>query len=185
MTEAELRAKFKKFIGPGEQSKLVVVKNVDEDNCTCTVTDDDVDITGVLLRPVSGANTGIVTIPEVNSKILITNIESGEHKIIIAAEKIKKQIILIDGVKLEIVDGNVILNDGENGAVPILKEILDSLESIKTYCETMKTAVSTGISAVGAAMAANGATGAAAFDVAMATASITISNDMGNEKFKH
>jgi len=87
---------------------------------------------------------------------------------------------LIYAVEAELME----FNGGENGGLVKLKELTDSLNSLKTYCESLKSAIDSGFTAVGIGAAANGTTAKTAFDAAMATKSIQI-KALDNKKITH
>lgn len=92
--------------------------------------------------------------------------------------------VSVGDTRVRVSDGRIQFDEGDNGGLVKIDELRRTLESLRNYCETLKAAVSAGIGAVGVGASANGGTGAAAFEEAMAAATIRI-EDMENEKVTH
>lgn len=79
------------------------------------------------------------------------------------------------------ITGNVVINGGDNGGVPIASEIMDNLNAIKRYLTTMNNAIATALPATGAPA---GAAAASTYTATMSTQQLSFSK-MENEKVKH
>jgi hypothetical protein len=79
------------------------------------------------------------------------------------------------------ITGNVVINEGENGGVPIASEIMDNLNAIKRYLTTMNNAIATALPATGAPA---GAAAASAYTATM-SAQVLSFGDMENKAVKH
>lgn len=79
------------------------------------------------------------------------------------------------------ITGNVVINEGENGGVPIASEIMDNFNSIKKYLTAMNNAIATALPATGAPA---GAAAASTYTATMSAQQLTFSS-IENEKVKH
>jgi hypothetical protein len=75
----------------------------------------------------------------------------------------------------------VVINEGENGGVPIASEIMDNLNAIKKYLSAMNNAIATALPATGAPA---GAAAASTYTATMSAQQLTFSA-IENEKVKH
>lgn len=90
-------------------------------------------------------------------------------------------VLMYSEVEEVAITGNVVINDGENGGVPIASEIMDNFNAIKRYLTAMNNAIATALPATGAPA---GAAAASAYTATMAAQQLTFSN-IENEKVKH
>ena len=186
----ELRQAIRKLAGVEDNlrwSLVCEVKSVDWDKRTCVVVHDGTnEYDQVRLRAVADEKKdGYCLKPTVGSMVVVEQVEGSEAEMYVAKySELDEVELLIGDSKFNVVDGRFTFNDGKNGDVVILGKLNNNLDAIKQYLNTMKQAVSAGIKAVGISNAANGTTGAAAFDGAMASASLNF-EDMGNDKVKH
>jgi hypothetical protein len=79
------------------------------------------------------------------------------------------------------ITGNVVINEGENGGVPIASVVMDNLNAIKKYLTAMNNAIATALPATGAPA---GAAAASTYTATMSAQQLTFSA-IENEKVKH
>jgi hypothetical protein len=165
------------------------VLSVDEVNRTCDVLiqKQKVKAFDVRLQAVAEdlVDKGIVCIPKVGSIVQVSLIDGIDTMLFVSQfSTLTKVIIEIDSQKLEITANGFAFNGGNLGGLIKIQQLLDSLDSIKTYCTDMKTAVSNALTAVGVGTAASGPSGATSFNTAMASKAIQIES-MEDTKVKH
>ena len=168
-------------------------KSVDETNFTCviTVTGNSVstDILNVPLKVLIGSQASVIEIPTVGSDCTVCYRDNNiQRPQLVNVDKSDKLLIKIgnnpDGYQtLQVTKDGFVFNGGNNGGLVLLQKAVDNLNSIKTFCDTLNTAIGTGFTAVGVGSAASGPNGKTAFDLAMASTSITL-EDMNNDKIK-
>jgi hypothetical protein len=174
---------FKDLFGDKTEVFSGTVVSVDEQEGTIEVqlTGSDLEVP-VMLRSATGDLRGIVPIPEENTEVVVCTIDGGSEFTLVRAAKLKK--VLINVPDLVMSCDLLTINNGENGALPILGKIQANLDAIKAYAEATKEAVAIGLDAVGVGSAASGTLGKTAFEGAMAGRSINFQG-MGNDKIKH
>lgn len=161
------------------------VESIDENKLTIVVKlNDDVSIQDVRLKATIDGDKGFYVFPKKNSLVIIAQLDGGVEYCLLQASKIDKVIFKIDNTTFEADKNGIVINGGHNKGMVILDEIKHNLEELKKYVEQLKAATSAGIKAVNESTSASGTAGQAAFDVAMASASITFKN-MENDKVKH
>ena len=174
-TEQEIRQMLAQFVGVNKPTILGTVKDVDKDECTCTITDDGTDYPGVRLKPITGQNTGIVKYPKDDSFALAVKVESTEYWMIIEATEYKSILITVGSNKVEVSDSDIVFNDGEHGMVKI-SEMVTWMGKVYTDLQTLKGSLSTTV------VAGNGAPLALVFSPS--TPNPTIS-DFEDANLKH
>jgi hypothetical protein len=90
-------------------------------------------------------------------------------------------VLMYSEIEEVAITGNVVINDGENGGVPIASEIMDNLNAIKKYLTAMNNAIATALPATGAPA---GAAAASTYTATMSAQQLTFS-PIENEKVKH
>jgi len=211
------------------------IKDVDEDNYTCTVEREDrPTLYGVRLNAVEYTGNRLVVIPKTGSMVLVCMIESDiAEAYLLAYSEVSKVLIKIDtsefeikggsikgvvgvssfeitGQKLEAavgessvevtpvnvkaslgassiellpvavnITGELMINGGLQGGLPMLTPLKDSLNSLKTYSESMKAAIATAFQQI----PNGGSVASMNFNTAMSTKSIVIS-EMENQHAK-
>lgn len=77
-------------------SNIAQVKSVNEEECTCVLTDDDgLEFFDVRLRPVTGKNKSFLQIPKQGSFVLAVRIEDSEEWMIVACDEVEKVQVVI------------------------------------------------------------------------------------------
>ena len=94
-------------------SILATVVSVDENELTCVLQDDDIEINDVRLSPVINSKQSVTIIPKVGSWVLAVRIENDAEWMIMAADEIDKYRVTVgdlvfemDGEKFLIKKGN-------------------------------------------------------------------------------
>ncbi|MCM1351339.1 MAG: hypothetical protein NC250_01220 [Alistipes senegalensis] len=200
----QIRSLLRSIAGTDKPSfsfRLMEVVGVDGDLCRAKI--DDFEIPDIRLSSIDGGSeNGLLIVPAEGSIILVADISCGNLRELcaigyseIASIRFHQgdTTLSADGRQVEITVGNskitlennkIQFNEGAHAGLVKVRELEQSLESIKSYCETLTQAVSSGLKAVGAGAAANGPTGAAAFDSGMTTASIRLEK-LENDKITH
>jgi hypothetical protein len=137
-----------------------------------------------MLRAVEDEATGVMTVPELDSDVVIASVDGPGEWCIVRASKVAKVLVVIGDTKIEVSVDGIVMNGGDNGGLVVLSKMQENLDTLKTYCQALKSAIEAGLTAVGVGSAANGGTGKAAFDSAMASSNINFKS-MENTKVKH
>ncbi len=139
-TEA-IRRKLQEMFAGNEQVFPATVKEVNEDEFTCSVLfDDELEYTDVRLRSViDSGKQGFCFIPKVGSMVMVGRIASSEQLFVVMFSEIDKVLftsgsleVVVDADKIELKKGEAILRQTEAGFTMIrsgegLKKILTDL----------------------------------------------------------
>jgi hypothetical protein len=90
-------------------------------------------------------------------------------------------VLMYSEIEEVAITGNVVINEGENGGVPIASVVMDNLNAIKNYVTAMNNAIATALPATGAPA---GAAAASTYTATMSAQQLTFSA-IENEKVKH
>lgn len=131
MDEAQLRQMLLQFIGKSMPSILATVKAVNEDEATCDLDDDGTMHYSVRLRPITGANDGVLLVPAIGAKALAIQIESTDDWMVLQCTGYDKMLATIGGVTIDISDGKALLNGGENGGLVLVNAILSAINRLE------------------------------------------------------
>lgn len=131
MNEAQLRQLLAQFVGRSMPSILATVKAVNEDDATCDLDDDGTMHYNVRLRPITGANDGVLLVPGIGAKALAIQIESTDDWMVLQCTKYDKFLASIGGVTIDIAEGAILLNGGENGGLVLVNAILDAINRLE------------------------------------------------------
>jgi|GEM_PF-2003679 len=126
----KVRAALREFTRPDPHVLSGTVSNVDESEYTCTVTlANEHVIEEVQLKALRGINTGMVIVPEDGSYVQILRLEGAgaPDYLVIAAEKIKKQVTTINGTILTIDENGYNVSRGGESLTKILTALLTAL----------------------------------------------------------
>lgn len=175
--QAKAREAVKRFM---ELNQLTILQGevtaVDATAFTCDVKlPNGLEVFSAMLKTTRKAGKGTVLIPKTGSSVRLLSLGFPDF-LVISVEQVDK--IYTDA------ETEIVYNGGENGGIPMIKELKENLEELKKYVEELNKQTSTGFQNVGAGSAANGPGAKTAFDLAMATQSIVF-KDMENSKFKH
>ncbi len=161
------------------------VESVDEQNHTAKVRHGDLPYTVNFKSIQDNKSEGLWIVPAVGSDVFcVPEGQSKERFMIVKYSQIERIYFEIGDTKCNVSTDNVVFNDGENGGLAKVKELNDSVNSIKTYVEAINTALPNALNAIGAGTASSGAAGAASYTASMQGQLIEIKN-FENTKIKH
>ena len=171
------------------------VKEVDENNRTCTVrVNDNVDLYEVKLYAVTDKDLkGFCLLPAKDSQVLVARIANGNDLFVCLFSVVDKVVgtvgsdtsIDVTEDEIKINAKKIEFNGGKNGGLAIAEKIETNLGKITTYLDNMNTAISTALKAVGTVTGVvNGAGAAQGYDLAMESLKIEF-DAMENDKIKH
>lgn len=133
--------------GP-DVSILATVKDVDTNECTCTLVDEDgQDFPEVRLRPITGVNKSILMIPSIGSYVLAVRIEGDDDFMIVACDQIDSIEVLSGQTKIEIGD-DIKINGGALGGLVKIQELTDKINALIQIFNTHTHPVPNGVSSV-------------------------------------
>jgi hypothetical protein len=184
-TSAKITAGIRKLVTKDNEVLSAYVKSTDEGKATMVVTlyESGLDIEDVLLNGTVEETKGIVIVPEDGSDVVICSVDGSGEYMLVRASKVAK--VLIDVPEIALKCDKVVINDGDNDGLVVLKKLNDNLDKLKKYIKnTLEPAIGNGFTAVGASTAANGGNGKTAFDAATSSQQISFEN-MENTKVKH
>lgn len=168
-------------------SLICTVDAVDKDARTvdCTPIDEGAPLLGVNLQANQESKFGVVIFPRVGSYVVVGFVADGSAGVVLLTDDVEsiEMVVKDDNTSLKITEDGIVMNGGGLRGLVKIAELEDNLNQLKDYVEKLKSATSSGINAVGESSAASGKAGAAAFNLAMASASISF-KDMENEKVK-
>lgn len=140
-TESEVRSLFAEFCNKVVKTGELILANVvevDSQERTCTIIDDDTEYYGVRLQPITEGQSGVVLTPKAGAFVLVSRIEGGDLYVIAASEydclsaKIANSTLILDK------DGIVANNGNNNGMVKIdkmiewMKQVYNDLNKIQS-----------------------------------------------------
>lgn len=148
-TESEVRSLFAEFCNKVVKTGELILANVvevDSQERTCTIIDDDTEYYGVRLQPITEGQSGVVLTPKAGAFVLVSRIEGGDLYVIAASEydclsaKIADTTLILDK------DG-IVANNGDNdGMVKIdkmiewMKQVYNDLKKIQSELFSHKVA---------------------------------------------
>ncbi len=151
---------------------VFIAKVVKHDGDTCDVLDmRDTLYKDVRTIATNGAK-GINIRPKIGSYVIVGRISGAGSEL---------AVIMYSEIEEVAITGNVVINEGENGGVPIASEIMDNFNAIKKYLTAMNNAIATALPATGAPA---GAAAASTYTATMSAQQLTFSA-IENEKVKH
>lgn len=151
---------------------VFIAKVVKHDGDTCDVQDmKDTLYKEVRTIATNGAK-GINIRPKIDSYVIVGRISGAGSEL---------AVLMYSEIELVSVTADIVINDGENGGVPIASEIMDNFNAIKSYLAAMNNAIATALPATGAPA---GAAAASTYTATMSAQQLTFSA-IENEKVKH
>ncbi len=127
MEASEIRKLLEQFIGHRKNTMLAVVKEVDEQENTCLVVDDETEIPGVRIQPITGGEKGMICIPAIGSYVLCGRIEMDEDWMMIQASEYSK----------------IVINGGDLGGLVKIEPLIDWMGKVYADMQTLKTQLNT------------------------------------------
>ncbi|RXK57573.1 hypothetical protein ESA94_20455 [Lacibacter luteus] len=122
-------AKLAKKYGP-DATIIAKVVSVNEDEFTCVVDEDGIEINDVRLRPVINTNESVTIIPKVNSYVAITRLEDDEEWMVIAVDEIEKYRIVNGTMLFEMHNGKFLIESGAQNLGKCLDDLIIEIQAI-------------------------------------------------------
>lgn len=142
MADIDLKRAFKEFILGDEQfySLLCTVESVNENDFTCNLNpvDGSAQIINVKLHGNIGDDKGLIMIPAIDSFVLATFTNKNSAFISLYSE-IVKILINVGESAIEITDGRIMMNGGENYGLVKVEALTDRLKAIEEAFNTLLT----------------------------------------------
>ncbi|MDR3327093.1 MAG: hypothetical protein LBT04_03025 [Prevotellaceae bacterium] len=135
INEEQIREGIRALAGKRTPTILGIVSDIDEQNRTCTITDDNVPYYDVRLQCITAGKSGIVVIPADQSQALMLEIEGSGEWALIMCEKVNK--VLIDA------ENEIIINGGDNGGLVKVEKMVEWMQKVYNDLNTLKTQLST------------------------------------------
>ncbi len=180
-------------------SILGKVKKVDTDARTCSIEDDGLEIFGIRLQCITDNDKSVVVIPKEGARALAVNIEGGDAYQMVSCSEIETLRIDVGDANIEIVedkiaielgestveieDGTITFNGGDNDGLVKIQELTNKLNAIEDYLNSLKTIFST--TWIPAAQDGGAGLKGAAADWSAQTFVKTQKSELENTKIKH
>ena len=119
---------------------------IDSQERTCTIIDDDTEYYGVRLQPITEGQSGVVLTPKAGAFVLVSRIEGGDLYVIAASEYDSLSAKIADTTLILDKDGIVANNGDNNGMVKIdkmiewMKQVYNDLKKIQSELFSHKVA---------------------------------------------
>jgi len=148
-TESEVRSLFAEFCNKVVKTGELILANVvevDSQERTCTIIDDDTEYYGVRLQPITEGQSGVVLSPKAGAFVLVSRIEGGDLYVIAASEYDSLSAKIADTTLILDKDGIVANNGDNNGMVKIdkmiewMKQVYNDLKKIQSELFSHKVA---------------------------------------------
>lgn len=107
--------------------------------CDCRPLNGNADIFGVRLQANENESNGVVVIPVVGTNVVVTFLNKLTGFVSVCSEVDK---IMITGTDLKMNFEQITINDGENGGLINVSDLVEKLNTIEDDLNTLKTAVS-------------------------------------------
>lgn len=142
---AKLKAALKQMLDKGDEVFAAVVQSVNEDDCTCVVLADEMEIADVRLRATINGNNGFIIFPAVESTVLVQRLGEKEEFFITMFSEIDGVLIQKDNDTLKLLVNDlcdkvkaistelqkVVVAIGVTPDVPALVQINADIDAIK------------------------------------------------------
>ena len=117
----------------------VMVITVDADQFTCDcVTDDDIEIPGVLYKNINGGEIDVVMQPAQNSRIYIGMVSGSDEWIMIKPGAVDMVHILIGDTELKLTASGIEMNGGDLGGLVKRDGVRQQLNKLENDLNTLK-----------------------------------------------
>jgi hypothetical protein len=116
-------------VGP-LNSLLAQVVSINEDERTCVILDDDIEIFDVRLSPVVNEKESVTIFPKEGSWVLAIRIEDDTDWMVVAADEIDKIRFKVGDVVFEQTSNGVLIKNGNDTLKDILKLIIEAVQKI-------------------------------------------------------
>lgn len=112
------------------QTILATVVSVDEDELTCVLEEDGLEIFDVRLRPVINENESVTIIPKEGSWVMATRIEDEAEWMVIAVDEIEKYRIVVGDMLFEMKDGKFMVKSGVENLGKCIDDLIAQIQLI-------------------------------------------------------
>lgn len=162
---------------PGNVFTICKVSNIDENKYTCDgdPVDGSAKITGIRLRSVTENHQSTVVIPADNSLVLVAML-SNVDAYVLHADEAKKILVKVGNSTIEITDGVVNINGGDNKGIVKVDSMVSWMQKVYSDLSTLQGLLSASV------VAGNGAPLGIVFTP---QTSAPASADFENSKVKH
>lgn len=116
-------------VGP-VQTILATVVSVDEDELTCVLDWDDVQVHDVRLRPVINGNESVTIIPKEGSWVIAVRLEDDQEWMVLAADEIDKYRIVAGDLLFEMKDGKFLVQSGNQNLGKCIDDLIIEIQAI-------------------------------------------------------
>jgi hypothetical protein len=184
--EAEFIRKLKTLVKVPVITFAAKVLEVDE--ATASITAEPLDgrpkLFDVRLKSIiDEEDIGLMVIPAVDSGVLISLIGNDQNEAyVVKCNQVEKILLRMDDLKLDIADGEWIWNDGENGGLIKIEQLLSDVNGIKQDINSLKQVFSTWVPV---AQDGGAALKSAISSYAGQTLTDSQKEDWENDKIKH
>lgn len=121
-------AELAKRFGPAA-TLLATVQSVDENEMTCVLFDDDIEIYDVRLRPVLNGKESLTLFPKIGSYVLAVKIENDEDWMVVACDEVDKVRVIAGEMIFEMKDGYLI-KKGNDTLKEVIQLIIEAVQKI-------------------------------------------------------
>ncbi len=139
--ELEIADCIRRMAGiPGNPFVVAKASNINEDDKTCDGTPEDgsAKITGIRLVSITGVHESTVVIPEDDSLILVAML-SNTDAYLMHCSKAKKLMIKVGNSTVDITDGLINMNGGNNDGLVLLAKMVSWMQKVYNDMTTLQT----------------------------------------------
>ena len=131
-TESEVRSLFAEFCNKVVKTGELILANVvevDSQERTCTIIDDDTEYYGVRLQPITEGQSGVVLTPKAGAFVLVSRIEGGDLYVTAASEydslsaKIADTTLILD-------KAGIVANNGDNSGMVKIDKMIEWMKQV-------------------------------------------------------
>ncbi len=135
----EIKQGIREMVGADDPDMLIgTVSAVDDQKLTCTVKlDDDIIYYKVRLRSVVTDDTGVYVLPKADSKVTIACVDNGGHWTVVKWSEVDKLMLKIGQTTIEVVDGSVTINGGNNNGLVKVAELTQKINALEQQMNTI------------------------------------------------
>lgn len=128
----QIKTEFETFSSRFGPSTIITatVTAVNADDTITAVTSDGVEHDDIRLRSVVKAGNKVISIPKLQSKVLIGKIENGDSYVVIAVEEIDDIIMIIGTVRFSFNQNGFLFEKGNDTLKDALKLIVEAVQVI-------------------------------------------------------
>lgn len=131
-TESEVRSLFAEFCNKVVKTGELILANVvevDSQERTCTIIDNDTEYYGVRLQPITEGQSGVVLTPKAGAFVLVSRIEGGDLYVIAASEYDSLSAKIADTTLILDKDG-IVANNGDNDGMVKIDKMIEWMKQV-------------------------------------------------------